>query len=74
MQMEFGVRFDRSIPQGNDIISGFCEDHGFFCAATSLCLDSSGGDVQKLVVNELFVVASNENQSLNVVCEGHREV
>lgn len=71
--MEFEVRFNRSIPEGNDL-SGFCEDHGFFCAATSLCLDSSGGDVQKLVVNELFVVASNENQPLNVVCEGHREV
>ncbi|KAK6780777.1 hypothetical protein RDI58_022961 [Solanum bulbocastanum] len=32
---KIGVRFDRSIPEGNDL-GGLCdEDHGFFCAATS---------------------------------------
>lgn len=36
---KIGVRFDRSIPEGNDL-GGLCEeDHGFFCAGTSLLLD-----------------------------------
>lgn len=38
-----GVRFDRSIPEGNDL-GGVCEeDHGFFCAGKDpgiLCLKS----------------------------------
>ncbi|XVF21951.1 hypothetical protein REPUB_Repub12eG0133400 [Reevesia pubescens] len=61
---KIGVRFDRSIPEGNDL-GGLCEeDHGFFCAASSLRLDSSGGDdVDKLAVNELFEVALNESKS-----------
>ncbi|GMJ09177.1 hypothetical protein like AT1G02890 [Hibiscus trionum] len=61
---KIGVRFDRSIPEGNDL-GGLCEeDHGFFCAASSLRLDSSGGDdVEKLAVNELFEVAVNESKN-----------
>ncbi|KAK8981021.1 hypothetical protein V6N11_059710 [Hibiscus sabdariffa] len=61
---KIGVRFDRSIPEGNDL-GGLCEeDHGFFCAASSLRLDSSGGDdVDKLVINEIFEVALNEIKS-----------
>ncbi|KAL4353800.1 hypothetical protein GQ457_06G029950 [Hibiscus cannabinus] len=61
---KIGVRFDRSIPEGNDL-GGLCEeDHGFFCAASSLRLDSSGGDdVDKLAVNELFEVAVNESKN-----------
>ncbi|MFQ6633543.1 hypothetical protein Gotur_011913 [Gossypium turneri] len=60
---KIGVRFDRSIPQGNDL-GGLCEeDHGFFCAASSLRLEGSGGDdVDKLAVNELFEVAVNESK------------
>ncbi|XWS46676.1 hypothetical protein CRYUN_Cryun14cG0088200 [Craigia yunnanensis] len=60
---KIGVRFDRSILEGNDL-GGLCEeDHGFFCAASSLCLDSSGGDdVDKLAVNELFEIALNESK------------
>ncbi|MBA0831961.1 hypothetical protein Goarm_016383 [Gossypium armourianum] len=60
---KIGVRFDRSIPQGNDL-GGLCEeDHGFFCAASSLRLEASGGDdVDKLAVNELFEVAVNESK------------
>ncbi|KAG5567713.1 hypothetical protein RHGRI_003047 [Rhododendron griersonianum] len=56
-----GVRFDRSIPEGNDL-GGVCEeDHGFFCAADLLRLDSSvTDDVDKLALNELFEVASEE--------------
>ncbi|KAK4407023.1 Translocase of chloroplast, chloroplastic [Sesamum angolense] len=38
---KIGVRFDRAIPEGNDL-GGLCEeDHVFFCAADLLRLDSS---------------------------------
>ncbi|GLU07398.1 hypothetical protein SLE2022_243580 [Rubroshorea leprosula] len=59
-----GVRFDTPIPQGNDL-GGICEkDNGFFCAADSLCLDSSGGDdSDKVVVDELFEVTINESKN-----------
>ncbi|KAK8565472.1 hypothetical protein V6N13_020579 [Hibiscus sabdariffa] len=65
---KIGVRFDRSIPEGNDL-GGLCEeDHGFFCASSSLRLDSSGGDdVDKLAVNELFEVAVNESRSCPLI-------
>ncbi|MBA0736500.1 hypothetical protein Gogos_010049 [Gossypium gossypioides] len=61
---KIGVRFDRSIPEGNDL-GGLCEeDHGFFCSASSLRLECSGGDdVDKLAVNELFEVTLNESKS-----------
>ncbi|KAL0391111.1 UNVERIFIED_CONTAM: protein MSP1, partial [Sesamum calycinum] len=61
---KIGVRFDRSIPEGNDL-GGLCEeDHGFFCAADLLRLDnSSGDDIDKLAINELFEVASVESKS-----------
>ncbi|KAL2518965.1 AAA-type ATPase family protein [Abeliophyllum distichum] len=59
-----GVRFDRTIPEGTDL-GGRCEeDHGFFCAADLLRLDSSSADdVDKLAINELFEVASTESKS-----------
>ncbi|KAH9730384.1 AAA-type ATPase family protein [Citrus sinensis] len=48
---KIGVRFDRSIPEGNNL-------------ASSLRLDSSLGDeVDKLAINELFEVALNESKS-----------
>ncbi|KAL3648017.1 hypothetical protein CASFOL_008985 [Castilleja foliolosa] len=61
---KIGVRFDRSIPEGNDL-GGLCEeDHGFFCAANLLHLDSSSADDDdNLVINELFEVASMECKS-----------
>ncbi|KAL3328732.1 hypothetical protein AABB24_036050 [Solanum stoloniferum] len=60
---KIGVRFDRSIPEGNDL-GGLCdEDHGFFCAADLLRLDSSSTDeIDKLAINELFEVASKESK------------
>ncbi|GKV04899.1 hypothetical protein SLEP1_g16992 [Rubroshorea leprosula] len=59
-----GVRFDRSIPEGCNL-GGHCEDdRGFYCPASSLCLDSSGSDdFDKIVVNELFEVALNESKN-----------
>ncbi|PPR93628.1 hypothetical protein GOBAR_AA27048 [Gossypium barbadense] len=52
---KIGVRFDRSIPEGNDL-GGLCEeDHGFFCTASSLRLEPGGDDVDK-PVNEIFEV------------------
>ncbi|KAK4441764.1 ATPase family AAA domain-containing protein 1 [Sesamum alatum] len=61
---KIGVRFDRTIPEGNDL-GGLCEeDHGFFCAADLLRLDNSNGDdIDKLAINELFEVASIESKS-----------
>ncbi|CAL5423565.1 unnamed protein product [Camellia sinensis] len=61
---KIGVRFDKSIPEGNDL-GGLCEeDHGFFCAADLLRLDSSSADdVDKLAINELFEVALNESKN-----------
>ncbi|XP_031121843.1 uncharacterized protein LOC116024943 [Ipomoea triloba] len=61
---KIGVRFDRSIPEGNDL-GGLCEeDHGFFCAADFLRLDNSSiDDLDKLAINELFEVVSQECKS-----------
>ncbi|AEE27492.1 AAA-type ATPase family protein [Arabidopsis thaliana] len=60
---KIGVRFDRSIPDGNDL-GGLCEeDHGFFCTASSLRLESSSSDdADKLAINEIFEVAFNESE------------
>ncbi|KAL8054847.1 hypothetical protein ABFX02_04G019300 [Erythranthe guttata] len=60
---KIGVRFDRTITEGNDL-GGLCEeDHGFFCAADTLRLESSGADeIDKLAVNELFEVVSAESK------------
>ncbi|XP_041020942.1 uncharacterized protein LOC121262512 isoform X2 [Juglans microcarpa x Juglans regia] len=62
---KIGVRFDKSIPDGNNL-GGLCEDdHGFFCSANSLQrLDGFGGDdIDKLAINELFEVASKESKT-----------
>lgn len=60
-----GVRFEKSIPDGNDL-GGLCEvDHGFFCSASHLLRVESAGsdDVEKLAIGELFEVASNESKT-----------
>ncbi|KAL2510554.1 AAA-type ATPase family protein [Abeliophyllum distichum] len=61
---KIGVRFDRTIPGGNDL-GGLCEeDHGFFCAADSLQPESSSADdIEKLAINELFEVVSTESKT-----------
>ncbi|KAL0845750.1 hypothetical protein Bca101_018996 [Brassica carinata] len=63
-----GIRFDRPVPDGNDL-GGLCEeDHGFFCAASSLRLDgSSSDDADKLAVNEVFEVALSESEGGSLI-------
>ncbi|KAL7590367.1 hypothetical protein Lser_V15G37660 [Lactuca serriola] len=60
---KIGVRFDKKIPEGNDL-GGICEeDHGFFCAAEFLRLDSSSSDdIEKLAISELLEVAIKESR------------
>ncbi|CAN6468339.1 unnamed protein product [Victoria cruziana] len=59
-----GVRFDRSVPEGNDL-GGLCEpNHGFFCHADFLHLESPGGEeVDKLAINALFEVITIESKN-----------
>lgn len=61
---KIGVRFDKQIPDGNDL-GGLCEeDHGFFCASDLLRLDSSSSeDSERLAINELFEVALEQCKS-----------
>ncbi|KAF8075541.1 hypothetical protein N665_1087s0010 [Sinapis alba] len=63
-----GIRFDRPVPDGNDL-GGLCEeDHGFFCTASSLRLDgSSSDDADKLAVNEVFEVALSESEGGSLI-------
>ncbi|CAL9150564.1 unnamed protein product [Musa hybrid cultivar] len=59
-----GVRFDKQIPEGNDL-GGLCEeDHGFFCTADLLRPDFSGSeDVERLAANELLEVVLEESKN-----------
>ncbi|AQK48460.1 AAA-type ATPase family protein [Zea mays] len=61
---KIGVRFDKQIPDGNDL-GGLCEeDHGFFCSAELLRPDfSAGEEVERLAMTELIEVISEENKS-----------
>ncbi|KAL0684065.1 hypothetical protein Bca4012_050913 [Brassica carinata] len=65
---KIGIRFERPVPDGNDL-GGLCEeDHGFFCAASSLRLDgSSGDDADRLAVNEIFEVALSEGEGGSLI-------
>ncbi|KAK9071829.1 hypothetical protein SSX86_008258 [Deinandra increscens subsp. villosa] len=65
---KIGVRFDKSVQEGNDL-GGICEeDHGFFCSADSLRLDSSSADdIEKLAINELFEVAVKESKNSSLL-------
>lgn len=54
---KIGVRFDRSIPEGNDL-GGLCEeDHGFFCAG-NFYLTSQSPLINLLPLKYEFVVES----------------
>ncbi|KAJ0235702.1 AAA-type ATPase family protein [Hirschfeldia incana] len=65
---KIGVRFDKPIADGNDL-GGLCEkDRGFFCAASSLRLDShSNDDIDNLAINEIFEVAANESENGSLI-------
>ncbi|XXG79265.1 hypothetical protein AAC387_Pa09g0372 [Persea americana] len=58
-----GVRFDKAIPEGNNL-GGLCEeDHGYLCSVDLLRLDTSGSeDIDKSALNELFEVASSKSK------------
>ncbi|KAE8816276.1 hypothetical protein D1007_06125 [Hordeum vulgare] len=59
---KIGVRFDKQIPDGNDL-GGLCEeDHGFFCSAELLRPDFSGSEeVERLAMTELIEIISEES-------------
>jgi len=57
-----GVRFDKPVYGGNNLVD-LCEDgHGFFCNVTELRLEPPGEDVDKLVLESLFEVLKTEAQ------------
>ncbi|WOL18573.1 hypothetical protein Cni_G27370 [Canna indica] len=60
---KIGVRFDKQIPEGNDL-GGLCEeDHGFFCTADLLRPDHSGGEDERFAINELLEVVMEESKN-----------
>ncbi|KAG8090449.1 hypothetical protein GUJ93_ZPchr0011g28675 [Zizania palustris] len=65
---KIGVRFDKQIPDGNDL-GGLCEeDHGFFCSAELLCPEFSGGEeVERLAMTELIEVISEEHKTGSMI-------
>ncbi|XAR58451.1 Adenosinetriphosphatase [Bertholletia excelsa] len=65
---KIGVKFDKLIPEGNDL-GGLCEEgHRFFCSADLLCLDgSTTGDTDKVALDEQFEVASNESEKGSLI-------
>nr|XP_043620257.1 uncharacterized protein LOC122592111 [Erigeron canadensis] len=60
---KIGVKFDKQIPGGNNL-GGICEEnHGFFCSADLLRLDSSSSDdAEKLATSQLFEVMLEESR------------
>ncbi|KAJ3681380.1 hypothetical protein LUZ60_015869 [Juncus effusus] len=60
---KIGIRFDKAVTDGNDL-GGLCEeDHGFYCHADQLRLENAGGDdAERLAVNELMEVVSEESK------------
>ncbi|XP_073272500.1 uncharacterized protein [Primulina huaijiensis] len=60
---KIGVRFDRLVADGVDF-GGLCDnDHGFFCHANELRLDTSGiEDMDKLFINTMFETVFEESR------------
>ncbi|KAH8950650.1 hypothetical protein BDL97_10G096400 [Sphagnum fallax] len=55
-----GIRFDKPVYGGNNLVD-LCEDgHGFFCNVTELRLEPPGEDTDKLVLESLFEVLKAE--------------
>ncbi|KAI4340242.1 hypothetical protein MLD38_025101 [Melastoma candidum] len=61
---KIGVRFDKAISEGNNL-GGHCEkEHGFFCSANSLRLESSTGeDMDSLALDEIFEVVLDASEN-----------
>ncbi|KAI6695752.1 hypothetical protein NL676_023462 [Syzygium grande] len=63
-----GVRFDKPILEGTNLGEQCEKDHGFFCSANSLRLESSGGEeTDCLAIDEIFEVALNASKSYPLV-------
>ncbi|XP_024402253.1 uncharacterized protein [Physcomitrium patens] len=57
-----GVRFDKAVYGGNNLVD-LCEDgHGYFCNVSELRLEPPGEDVDKLILESLFDVLKTESQ------------
>ncbi|CAM6014974.1 unnamed protein product [Sphagnum balticum] len=57
-----GVRFDKPVYGGNNLVD-LCEDgHGFFSNVSELRLEPPGTDMDKLVLESLFEVVKAESQ------------
>ncbi|KAL6175031.1 hypothetical protein ACLB2K_051674 [Fragaria x ananassa] len=60
---KIGVRFDKPILDGVDL-GGLCKGHGFFCNASDLRLENTGGDdLDRLLINTLFEAVHSESRS-----------
>uniref|UniRef100_A0A0D9Y033 AAA+ ATPase domain-containing protein n=1 Tax=Leersia perrieri TaxID=77586 RepID=A0A0D9Y033_9ORYZ len=64
---KIGIRFDKQVLNGNDL-GGLCEaDHGFFCPAAELHLDSGSEEVNNLAMEELIEVILDESETSNLI-------
>ncbi|XP_040385378.1 uncharacterized protein LOC102699647 [Oryza brachyantha] len=64
---KIGIRFDKQIPNGNDL-GGLCEaDHGFFCPAAELRLDSGTSEVNNLALEGLIEIILDESKTSNLI-------
>ncbi|KAL6177620.1 hypothetical protein ACLB2K_049145 [Fragaria x ananassa] len=60
---KIGVKFDKPILDGVDL-GGFCKGHGFFCNASDLRLENTGGDdLDRLLIKTLFEAVQSESRS-----------
>ncbi|XP_050376361.1 uncharacterized protein LOC126793782 [Argentina anserina] len=58
-----GVRFDKPLLDGVDL-GGLCKGHGYFCNASDLRLENTGGDdLDRLLINTLFEAVQSESRS-----------
>eukprot|EP00252_Welwitschia_mirabilis_P021048 TRINITY_DN528_c0_g1_i1.p1 TRINITY_DN528_c0_g1~~TRINITY_DN528_c0_g1_i1.p1 ORF type:complete len:1249 (-),score=322.97 TRINITY_DN528_c0_g1_i1:309-4055(-) len=65
---KLGVRFDNPIPEGVDLGGNCEEDHGFFCSANDLRLESSSSeDIEKIAINALFEVVGSQSKSCPLI-------
>uniref|UniRef100_A0A7I4CAX9 AAA+ ATPase domain-containing protein n=1 Tax=Physcomitrium patens TaxID=3218 RepID=A0A7I4CAX9_PHYPA len=57
-----GVRFEKPVYGGNNLVD-LCEDgHGYFCNVSELRLEPPGEDIDKLILESLFDILKTEAQ------------